>query len=298
MAYKLKGLDNGYLYTKDNSHNIFKSAFSCTQDILAEDNKITINDKDYYFGVGNTCTDIDKIDSEVNFVCTLANLAMSGDGDYIIMANLPIVQYKTKKIKFENQIMSYNNNKLVYKDKIIKYNIAKVEVLPQGIVPIYSINPNSESIVIDIGSNTINFCLLEYVDGKLKITKHDTKFKGLLHLYKKVITEINAKFDLNYTDIKAQYFLEGHPLIDENGAQKDTSFIKLIIKDYILDILSDFKLDFPYKSVQIYLCGGGAELLYPIFQNNFPSCIKIPNSQFANADGLYARGKQLYQKYL
>lgn len=294
---KLLAIDNGYLYTKDSSHNIFKSAFTTTQDILSENDFILINNKPYYFGMGNTCSDIDKIDSQVNMVCTLADIAKHGDGDYIIMVDLPIVQYKNNKDKFKQAVMNYSNQQLVYKSKQIKYSIRDVYVLPQGVSPIYSINPTKESIIIDIGSNTINFALFELLDNKLKLTKYDTKFKGLLHLYKKVITEINSRFTLNYEDIKAQYFLSGNPLI-QDGITKDITFIQSIIKDYMLDVLSDFKLSFPYKTTDIYICGGGAELLYPIFQNNFPSAIKVPNPQFANVDGMFSRGKEIYGRYL
>ena len=114
---------------------------------------------------------------------------------------------------------------------------------------------------------------------------------------KKVIKEINSRFTLNYEDIKAQYFISGNPLI-QDGVTKDITFIQSIIKDYMLDVLSDFKLSFPYKTTDIYICGGGAELLYPIFQNNFPSAIKVPNPQFANVDGMFSRGKEIYGRYL
>ena len=297
MAKKLLCIDNGYLYTKDSNKNIFKSAFTLTQDVLSENDYISINNKKYFYGVGNTCTDIDKIESEINTVCSLTSIAKAGDGDYIVCANLPIVQYKSNKDKLINTIKSYNNFQLVYKEKQIRYNIIEVCVLPQGVCPIYSLNSNKEAIIIDIGSNTINFSLFEFIDGKLTLTKYDTKFKGLLHLYKKVITEINSRFTLNYDDIKAQYFLQGNPLIHD-GVNKDTSFIKDIIKEYMIDVLSDFKLSFPYKTTEIYVGGGGAELLYLIFQSNFPSAIKIPNPQFANVNGMVAKCKQLYSQWL
>lgn len=296
---KLLAIDNGYLYTKDSSHNIFKSAFTTIQsnDILSENDFISIDNHNYYYGVGNICTDINKISSDVNKITTLTSIAKHGDGDYILMLNLPIVQYKLNKDSYKQVVLNYNNSQLVYNDKQIKYNIREVCILPQGVSPIYSINPTSESIIIDIGSNTINFSLFEYVDNKLKLTKFDTKFKGLLHLYKLVINEINAKYTLNYDDMKAQYFLAGNPLIID-GISKDTTFIQSIIRDYMLDILSDFKLSFPYKTTTIYICGGGAELLYPIFNKNFPSAIKVLNPQFANVDGMFASGKQLYDKYI
>lgn len=297
MSYKLLCVDNGYLYTKDSNYNIFKSAYSHTKDVLLQNDYITINNQNYYYGVGNTCTDIDKIESDVNKVCTLTSIAKDGGGNYILCVNLPIIQFATNKTKLESTILTYNDLQLVYKDKQIKYKIHEVYVLPQGICLIYSLNSKKETIIIDLGSNTINFSLFEQIDGKLTLTKYDTKFKGLLHLYKLVISEINSRFTLNYNDIKAQYFLNGNPLI-KDGVTKDTSFIKDIIRDYMIDILSDFKLSFPYKTTEIYICGGGAELLYPIFQHNFPSAIKVSNPQFANINGMIVKARNEYSKYL
>ena len=44
----VKGLDNGFLYTKDNQHRIFKSAYSTTDSSLLDGKKIEINGEIYY----------------------------------------------------------------------------------------------------------------------------------------------------------------------------------------------------------------------------------------------------------
>lgn len=54
----IKGLDNGYLYTKDNELNIFPSAFSTEDKVVSNAILITIDNKQYYTGIGNWIKDI------------------------------------------------------------------------------------------------------------------------------------------------------------------------------------------------------------------------------------------------
>jgi len=67
-----------------------------------------------------------------------------------------------------------------------------------------------------------------------------------------------------------------------------------MLQDYIDELSEEIKLKYPYKTVPIYLTGGGAELLYNAFCKRFESVHKISNPQFANAIGYYNMG---YFKY-
>lgn len=50
----IKGLNNGYLYTKDNEKNIFPSAFSTEDKVVSNTIPIVIDSKQYYTGIGKS----------------------------------------------------------------------------------------------------------------------------------------------------------------------------------------------------------------------------------------------------
>ena len=70
----IKGIDNGYLYTKDNEKRIFKSAFTKEDSGIKGSNSLSIDGINYCVGVGSTNVDTNKIDSEMNMAGTLLNL--------------------------------------------------------------------------------------------------------------------------------------------------------------------------------------------------------------------------------
>lgn len=302
--YYLKGLDNGYMFTKDNEFRIFKSAYTSLDEQVYEEREIIIDGKKYYFGTGTMCTDEDKISSEMNMVCTLANLAMTGEHEYILCANLPISQWKDKRDKFKETITGYNKHEVIYNGKKQNFKIVAASVYPQGVSSIYVTDSglSSEKIIFDVGSKTINIALFEVTCGdggkdELRVTHYLTLYKGILNLYEKIIKQVNRKFDLSLDKERARYIFSHGLCVD--GVNQDISFLNEIIVEYILDILVDFKKEFPqYKTTPIYIVGGGAEVLYPVLKKSISSIIKVPNPQFSNALGLYVKGRVEYQKFL
>ena len=105
----IKGLDNGYLYTKDNEKNIFPSAFSVEDKVVSNVIPIVIDNKQYYTGIGKFTVELDKTNLEITKVCTLTNLAMSNDNEFYLVVVLPVGQYKEQKDKFKETILSYNH---------------------------------------------------------------------------------------------------------------------------------------------------------------------------------------------
>lgn len=287
------GLDNGYHYTKDHTKCIFKSAFTRIDLSLSDQNKITIDGIDYYYGKGNTTADADKIDSEINKVCTLADLAIKGSGRYYLVVGLPIGQYKTLKDKFRDMVIGYNRSEVIYKDKPVTIQIDDVTVFAQGagVLFDYSI-PDGQYIIFDVGSYTINVVLIELINKIPHIIKYDTWYDGVLTLYGKMIHEINRRYNLTLDIPDAESILKYG--LSVNGEKQDTKFINIIKQDYLDNIFTKFKLNYPYATTPIISCGGGGEMLLKMIENQFRNTILIPDSQFANAIGYYKFGLQKY----
>lgn len=288
------GIDNGYHYTKDSDKHIFKSAISRIDTSLKNENQITINGVTYYFGKGNTTTDMDKIDSEITKVCTLASLAMKGSGDYYLVVGLPINQYHKKKDKFKQTIMDYNHSEIIYNDKRLDIRIIDVTVFAQGAGVLFNYPiPDGEYIIMDVGSYTINVVLVELVDRIPQIIKFDTWYNGILILYSNIISYINQRYETNLDIMEAEKILR-HNRLNIYNSKENTKFLQQIKQDYLDDIFSKFKLRYSYITTPILLCGGGGSLLHEMIENELPNSILIPDPQFANAIGYYNFGLQKY----
>lgn len=290
----IKAIDHGYLYTKDNDFNLFKSAYERSDMTLTGKNKIIINSNTFYFGSGLTTTDSNKIDSNINMIGTLAIMAMTGQDEYVLVTGLPISQYKDNKEKFKETILGYNKFDVVFDNKPFKPMIKDVVVFAQGVGALYNIGlPDGEYISFDIGSYTINVILVEIINGIPYIIKWDTWYDGILTLFSKIIFETNKRFN---TTLDVQYAekIINRGFLHVNGEKQDIEYVKLIIADYIEGIFSKFKPNYPYATESIIFSGGGSIMFIDFLLNHFNNSIVLPNSQFANATGYYNFGVQKY----
>lgn len=288
----IKGLDNGYLYTKDNERRIFKSAFAKVDSTMAD---ISIDGIDYSVGSGSMSVEVDKTDQEINKVCTLYNLALTGPGEYFLVAGLPIGQYKIQKDKFYKMVMGYNDCSVVYKDSEYRFKINDVFVFPQGAAALMSVSQmNGDYIVFDIGGLTIDIAWVEMNNGMPSMQKYDTWYKGVQKLYSDIIHLVNNKFNMTLEPRYAEKILVNGLTID--GERQDMSFIQPVVNRYLEPILTEFLLNYPSRSTQILLCGGGANVFYQAFKSKFKSVILLPDSQFANAIGYYKIGCKKFER--
>lgn len=291
-------VDVGYLKTKDSQHRIFTSAFTYSDAMLSDANKVSIDGRVYYFGSGNTTADVDKIDNMITKVSILSSIAMSGSNEYSLVLGLPIIQYKEKKEKLRSMVMEYNKCEVVYNAHRVNFRIKDILVCPQGIGALYTLkNAKNDMILFDIGSYTINVALVEFEDGNPKIKKHDTWYDGVMMLYQNVIDEVNRRYDLTLDARYSEKILtNGEFLLD--GVPLDLGFLKPIILEYLEPIFTKFKLKYEeYKAVPTVLIGGGANLLYSPFEKTIKNCMVVPDSQFANVMGYYNYGLQKFDKY-
>ena len=129
----IKGLDNGYLYTKDNEKNILPSAFSTEDKVVSNTILIVIDNKQYYTGIGKSTVELDKTNLEITKIYTLTNLVMSNDKEFYLVVGLPVGQYKEQKYKFKETILSYNYCLVEYQNRVKQIIINDVLVFPQGV---------------------------------------------------------------------------------------------------------------------------------------------------------------------
>lgn len=283
----IKGLDNGYSHTKDNEGRIFRSAY--TKDYVTIGKKLTIDGVCYQVGSGCMTAEVDKTNSEINKVCTIYNLVLSGNTDDLILSvGLPIDQYKVQKEKLKESILGYNNCEVIYDDQNININIKDVLVNPQGISALYSTTANikGKCIVIDIGGLTIDNCLVEFTPSGSKILKYDTLYKGMRTLYSDIVSETNNKFNMRQENIFAEELLKNGYLL-KNGVQYKLDYLKPILQRYVDELYSEITLRYQTETTPIYLVGGGASFLYSPFVRRFGDVSIIGDSQFANAIGYH-----------
>jgi plasmid segregation protein ParM len=290
----IKGLDNGYLYTKDNEKRIFKSAYRRVDNTLSD---ITIDGIDFGVGSGNPTIEVDKTDQEINKVCTLYNLKLTGPGEYYLVAGLPIGQYKLQREKFTKMIMGYNDCKVSVHEQDFKFHINDVLIFPQGAGALMSIGQlNGDYIVFDIGGLTIDIGLIEMINGSPVMQKYDTWYKGIQKLYSQIIHATNNRYNMTLEPRYAEkIFVNGLTI---EGERQDLAFLQPVLQAYLEPILTEFQLNYPSKTTQIVLCGGGASVLYGVFKFRFKSVILLPDSQFANAMGYYKIGCRKFDKYI
>lgn len=287
------GIDNGYHYLKDSDRHIFKSAIQRTDNSLVGDNHILINGVNYYFGKGDTTADIDKIDSTINKVCTLASLAMHGSGDYYLVVGLPINQYHSKKDKFKQTIMNYNHSEVMYQNKWLDIRILDVTVFAQGAGVLFRYPiPDGKYIILDVGSYTVNCVLVELIDGIPQIIKYDTWYTGILILYGNIINAVNQQYELSLDMMEAEDILKRG--LNVNGTMVDLRLLDIVKEEYLDSIFTKFKLRYNYATTPIIICGGGGALMQSMIEDEFHNSILMPDAQFANAIGYYNFGLQKY----
>lgn len=290
---RVKGLDTGYLYTKDNDRRIFRSCYSKSAISMGSTSFISINGEDFAVGAGDRTVDIDKTDSKLTEVCVLTNLAMTGSDEYNLVVGLPISQFKPQKEKFRKTILGYNNKLIIYRGEEMKIKINDALVFPQGIGALMSLNDfRSDVILVDLGGLTVDLAYIEMVCGNPVLHKYDTWTEGIQKMYSKIIDQVNCKFNLTLPISFAEKILTNDLIIDGIVHSKD--FLIPTIQEYLEPILIELQLNYPCKTTRIYLCGGSAIIFKDIFMKRFPNTVLMENSQFANAIGYHKVGIQKF----
>lgn len=290
------GYDLGYTYSKDDRQNIFKSSYSNVENLGSDAVKIDCKDGMFYVGDGTGTVEFDKCNTLINKLCLLRLLSYSINKDHFIVTGLPISQYNSQRDKLKEFILSMNGEYYCIDDEFEnQVRIKDVLVYPQGASALFSQNINEDVIIVDIGGRTIDVALLEIVNGRHKLQRYQTWYQGMLVLYSKIIDAVNEKFQLTLESRYAENILRNGLKIF--GIEQDLGFLTGILKNHFDPIFDELKINYPVSTVSIYLCGGGANILYNSFYKRFPNTRLINNSQFANAIGFYNIGQQAFGAY-
>lgn len=284
---KILGIDNGYSFTKDSDGHIFKSSFANSQ-MLSSSTKLAINGRTYYVGSGSTTCDVDKIESEMNMVTTVACLCKCQESEFKLVVGLPIGQYNEQKDRFREKVINYCRLNVECNGKQRKFSINDVIVAPQGASILYYAGVQSDCVIVDVGGLTIDVAQIDFENCIPRIAKSNTYYKGMRTLYSRIIESVNMKYNLRM-DIEDADKIIRNGLIYK-GERQSLDFLQTTLTDYITPIYEELKLNYNTNAYPIILCGGGANFLYRAMCKRFGKVILIDNSQFANAIGYYHLG--------
>lgn len=290
---QIVGLDLGYTYTKTSNMDIFPSLCTKTEPLLGGQ-PVTFDGETYYVGDGTGTVDLNKIDAEVTKACLFYALSLMSDKDINLVTGLPISQYRTQEQEFKDMILSNRFKSVSANGKTKMVYINDVIVFPQGAGALYSQDINSDAIVIDVGGRTVDIAYFELNKEKRKLEKSGTLYSGMLSLYTEIIAQVNTKYELSLPPKYAEHVLLNGLTIE--GEEQDISFLAPTIAEHVDKICEEVRVNYPHKTTDIYLCGGGGEILYRAFDRRFKGIKLMENSQFANAIGFRKVGEAIWQR--
>lgn len=249
---KYQGIDKGIFSSKiSTDYQPYPDGFQC----------IELEGQVTYISIGELSREFNK--SERNYIPQLLyGICKANPNEDIIETNLsillPIIQMENKAKLITSLKDTEFNFKFNGTDRII--NIKDCKVLPEGYISYFSLTDEEkvgDLCLIDIGSRTINICVLE--NGKIQ--KLNTIKLGTFDFYSKIKSLENGKGE--------DYVEEEIPRLIAN------STIKIFNKNYqeFLDnILNAIK---PYVNIKTYktiFTGGGSIMLA-----DFINKLTLPN---------------------
>jgi plasmid segregation protein ParM len=305
----IEGWDGGYGLNKTSSGVIFPSKLQ--SDVIAlEDKKnclaVSYNNRNYIVGRGSYETDTNKIQKESTRIFMLTALALSTRddvADFKVVTGLPIKQYKGFKDELKNALMTNRVEKIEVDGSTKTIIIDDVHIYPQCLGAYYSLSEDDlyeyedmDIVLVDIGTRTVDIALLEKNNqGLREVNKYSTILEGTLTLYNDIVHAINSEFDL---DLKVE---DGEKILKRGlylyGEKQDLSFAKNVIAQHIAEIFKELDLNYPVKTEQVLLAGGGAYLYGALFNRKYKHAATIENAQFANALGFKKVGETIWRKY-
>ena len=244
-------------------------------------NRIEVEGKKYYIGVGKYSLEYIKIDKEslipqILYCINEANQGNNITTDLAIL--LPIEQMAMKeelKKLLERRFYSSTIN-----GKQVNIRIEKVVVLPEAQVARFSLSEDKQSedlLLVDIGSRTTNIVATSQGELVLNITRKI----GVLNLYERLMKQLNSQGEiLELEDIEPQLKRNRIILSEE---------MKM---EFLKEVLNSFKSEVNIANHDVMFSGGGSLVLQSVID-------KIEGVQLHN-DCLYANllGAEIVAKEL
>ena len=244
-------------------------------------NRIEVEGKKYYIGVGKYSLEYIKIDKEslipqILYCINEANQGNNITTDLAIL--LPIEQMAMKeelKKLLERRFYSSTIN-----GKQVNIRIEKIVVLPEAQVARFSLSEDKQSedlLLVDIGSRTTNIVATSQGELVLNITRKI----GVLNLYERLMKQLNSQGEiLELEDIEPQLKRNRIILSEE---------MKM---EFLKEVLNSFKSEVNIANHDVMFSGGGSLVLQSVID-------KIEGVQLHN-DCLYANllGAEIVAKEL
>ena len=259
---------------------------------------INLDGKKYYIGAGSFETELNKAKKETFLPLLIAGIDMATPKDldsyeaiYNVVCGLPISQYKTNKKYIEDLVMSEKIRFIEINGKRKRIFIEKFSVYPECLGAYYSLDgyKNEDIILVDIGGRTTD---IAYISGG-KLLKSSTVPVGTLNIYSDIVNKLNSLYDLAIDLNKVDRIIESGRF-NVDGKAADISFITSILKNNFLKIKEELDLNYPARTEQIILSGGGSKLFGKAFKNRYSNCITHNDPIFANALGFRKVGELLW----
>lgn len=274
MIIKFKGDNEGKFSSRiSNDYQAYEEGFQ----------RVEYNGIKTYIGIGELSREFNKAErdymAQLLYALGKANAADIKETNLTLL--LPIIQMKNKAKLVDALKGKTFNFKFNGEDRNIKIN--DLMVLPEGYASYYSLDQEDRKgdvCIIDLGSRTINICVLE----NAKIVKTNTIKLGSFDFYSKIKAIENAKGE-DFTEEDVQRLI-------------DNGIIKVDPKQYIEflgDILNAVK---PYVNLKTYntIFTGGTSLMLKEYISKLKlNKFKVhPNALTSNVDGALEASKKVW----
>lgn len=283
---KITVVDLGNINVKYIGDNKGKFSSKITNDYQSYEEgfqRIEYNGITTYIGIGELSREFNKAErdymAQLLYALGKANAADIKETNLTLL--LPIIQMKNKAKLVDALKGKPFNFKFNGEDRNIKIN--DLMVLPEGYASYYSLEDDDRKgdvCIIDLGSRTINICVLE----NAKIVKTNTIKLGSFDFYSKIKAIENAKGE-DFTEEDVQRLI-------------DNGIIKVEPKQYIEflgDILNTVK---PYVNLKTYntIFTGGTSLMLKEYISKLKlNKFKVhQNALTSNVDGALEASKKVW----
>lgn len=289
--YSIVGLDIGNATLISSTGIIIDSKITSVEPLSKAD-KLVIDDKTYWLGVGKYDSEYNKVEkiNYLNFLYGLLALSTETTHNFISVG-LPLSQYRENREQLTNMILS-NNKKIITINDIEKTIIIDdAVVFPEGVA---TLKDDFEGIVVDIGGATTDTALVVNEYGKRKIINPISIPSGTINLYTEFINMINGKYSLNLkVDDAARILRSG---LTFRGKKQNIDFALKMYNDFSNSLISDLQRNYNLDINNISLVGGGAEIVYNPLKKIYSDAVSIqPNALTANARNFYELGCLIFE---
>lgn len=288
MSKEIKStiIDLGNINVKFIGDNKGKFSSKITNDYQSYEEgfqRIEYNGTKTYIGIGELSREFNKADrdymAQLLYAIGKANTSDTTETNLTLL--LPIIQMKNKAKLVAALKEKTFNFKFNGENRSIKIN--DLLVLPEGYASYYSLDiedRKGDVCILDIGSRTINICVLE--NGK--IAKTNTIKLGSFDFYSKIKAIENAKGE-DFTEEDVQRLI-------------DNGLIKIESKQYIEFLGDILNLVKPYVNLKTYntvFTGGTSLMLKNYIAKLSLSKFKIhQNALTSNVDGALEAAKKVW----